>query len=79
MELAKKAHDLEPIVRVGKNGFTPTTLAEIQKQVFKRRLIKVKMLKAFADTVSKEDITKQLSTLKAQLVRITGNIIILAR
>jgi len=43
--LRKLAHNLEPIVRIGKDGIDENVLKSIAEVVKKRELIKVKILK----------------------------------
>ena len=43
-ELKEKAKNLEPIVRLGKNGLNENVLVEIEKLLKKRKLIKIKIL-----------------------------------
>jgi len=47
--LREKAKLLEPLVRIGKNGLTESSLLHIKKLVDKRKLVKVKLLKSFLE------------------------------
>ncbi len=79
-ELKGSAHILSPITNVGKSGFTETVFAEIDKHLTKRELIKIKVLKAVQETMSKEDINKQIEErLQCNVLAYTGNILILYR
>ena len=44
MDLKKQAKNLEPVMRIGKNGLSEAVLIEIQKLLKKRELIKIKVL-----------------------------------
>jgi RNA-binding protein len=57
-ELKLKARDIEPTIRVGKLGLSQGTIAEIQKQLKKRRMIKIKILKNFLFEHTKDEIIK---------------------
>ena len=46
-KLREEARLLEPVIRIGKNGLTDSVAEEIKKQLKKKGLIKVKMLKGF--------------------------------
>ena len=47
-------HTLQPTIRIGKNGLTDELIKEIKKQLKIKRAVKVKMLKAFIDTLEKK-------------------------
>lgn len=57
--LKKKAHDLDPIVRIGKGGLQKTIIDSILAAIESRELIKVKILQNCE--VEKEIIYEQLS------------------
>ena len=48
-QLRAKAKLLEPMVRIGKNGLTPSVIEHIQKLIKKRKLVKIKLLKSFME------------------------------
>ena len=43
-ELKARAKNLDPVLRIGKNGLTENTILEIEKLLKKRKLIKIKVL-----------------------------------
>ena len=47
--LKKSGLMLNPILRIGKNGVNDNVIGEIEKVIKKRKLIKVKTLRAFSD------------------------------
>ena len=57
----------KPTVQIGKNGPTPQTIKEIQKQLNKNKTVKIKILKTALTT----DQTKQIATLTAQQTQST--------
>lgn len=59
--LKRKAMALEPIVRVGKSGMTPAVTEQVRKALLKRKLVKVKLLKAFLDTTDKKKAADELA------------------
>jgi len=59
--LKSKAKNLEPVIRIGKNGLTENVLSEIKKHLKKRKLIKVKFLRAFIDGKDKKAIAMKLA------------------
>ena len=77
-ELKKKALHLEPMLRIGKNGLTKGMIEEITSQLKKKKLIKIKFLKAYIEGKDRKEEAKRLSMLtKSQLVDITGNVLVL--
>lgn len=74
-ELRVKAHALEPIVQIGKDGVTDGIAQEVLVQLKKRKLIKVKLLSAAGD---REKLTQELvEKTGAELVRQVGRVVIL--
>jgi RNA-binding protein len=57
----EQAKLLDPIMRIGKNGLTDNTIKEIEKQLKKRRLIKIKMLRAFFEGKNKKEVAKEIA------------------
>jgi RNA-binding protein len=53
-DLKNTAKSLEPIVRIGKSGLTETVLAEIEKHLKKRKLIKIRFLKSSLENEEKQ-------------------------
>ena len=60
-ELKAKAPHLEPVVWIGKSGINAKVIEETKKQLKKRNLIKVKMLKSALAEKSKKDIAKEIA------------------
>ncbi|WP_410208133.1 ribosome assembly RNA-binding protein YhbY [Fusobacterium sp.] len=74
--LRKKAHDLDPLVRIGKEGITDNLIQSILDAIESRELIKVKILQNCEE--EKQKIMDELSTYKEfQVVGIIGKTIIL--
>ncbi|NQV08324.1 YhbY family RNA-binding protein [Candidatus Woesearchaeota archaeon] len=59
--LKEKARYLEPVMRIGKNGLTEGTIIEIKKQLKKKKLIKIKFLRAFLGNNDKKQAAKEIS------------------
>ncbi len=77
-DLKSKALHLEPTIRVGKNGMTDSIVEEIICQLKKRKMVKIKMLKSFADGVEKEVFFKDLEkNTRAKIVHRVGFIVTL--
>ncbi len=76
--LESLAHELDPIVRIGKNGVTPTLIRTAHEALQARELIKVKLLENAA--LDKHETAAELvAATQAVLVRVIGNIIVLFR
>lgn len=74
--LRKKAHDLDALVRIGKEGVTDNLIQSILDAIESRELIKVKILQNCEE--EKMEIMEQLSQCKEfEVVGIIGRIIIL--
>ena len=74
--LRKAAHDLEPMVRLGKDGFTENQAQSILDVIESRELIKVKILQN--SRVEKEEVAKEIEEKTGcEVVGIIGKTIIL--
>jgi len=60
-ELKSKALNLEPTIRIGKNGLTDSIIEEIICQLNKRKLVKLKLLRAFAEDIDKKVFAKEIA------------------
>lgn len=75
-----KAKSLDAIVRIGKNGLTPGIKHEVDKNIKKYKLIKVKLLKALVDSVDRKEFAKELAENTGTfLIQITGSVVVLYR
>jgi len=72
--LKAKAHSLDPLVQIGKNGVTPEQIETIKTRLESHELIKIK----FNDYKSqKEPLSKEITQKTgSELVSIIGNILI---
>lgn len=76
--LRKRAHDLDALVRIGKDGVTDNLIQSILDAIESRELIKVKILQNCED--EKGEIMEQLSQCREfEVVGIIGRTIILFR
>ena len=76
--LRKKAHDLDALVRIGKDGVTDNLIQSILDAIESRELLKVKILQNCEE--EKMEIKEQLSQCKEfEVVGIIGRTIILFR
>ena len=77
-KLKEKAKTLEPVIRIGKNGLTESTIKEIKKQLNKKKLIKVKFLRAFINNRNKKEAAKEIAQkTNSQLINLVGFVVVL--
>ena len=77
-KLKEKAKTLEPVIRIGKNGLTESTIKEIKKQLNKKKLIKVKFLRAFISDKNKKEVAKEIAEkTSSQLIYMVGFVVVL--
>ncbi len=75
--LRKKAHDLKPVVMLGKNGLTDEVSRAIDKALEDHELIKVKFVD-YKD--EKKNLARTVSeNLDANLISVIGNVAIIYR
>ncbi|NME35977.1 MULTISPECIES: ribosome assembly RNA-binding protein YhbY [Fusobacterium] len=74
--LRKKAHELEPIVRIGKDGYTDNVGQSILEAIASRELIKVKLLQT-VETDKREIAEEIQEKTGCEVVGIIGKTIIL--
>ncbi|MFC1728035.1 YhbY family RNA-binding protein [Nanoarchaeota archaeon] len=74
-QLRAKAKVLEPVVRMGKNGLTDAIIKEIKKQLSKRKLIKIKLLKSVEN---RKELAKQIADKTGgELIESVGFVVVL--
>ena len=73
-DIIKKAHALEALIRIGKKGITESLLDEIKKQLKKKKIIKIKLLKSYtADKDTEKDINSITEKTNSKLVEKRGS------
>jgi len=77
-QLRQQAKNLDPVIRIGKNGLNENVFAEIDKLLKKRKLIKIKVLNNCPDEVE-EIIPKCISKTSSELILKIGNVFCLYR
>ncbi len=75
-----KLKDEKPTIWIGKDGLTPQLSSEIEKQLNKNKMLKVKILKsALQQETAKAIATKAAEQAAAALVEVRGHVFILYR
>jgi RNA-binding protein len=78
--LKKKAKILKPVVWIGKAGITRSVIEEINKQLTKNKLIKVKLLNSLMKGKNREAIVKEvIEKTKTLLVDKVGFVVVLTK
>ena len=76
--LRSNAKNLEPLLRIGKQGLTENIIEEINKVIKKKRLIKIKLLKSSFDGKDKKQLIQELiNKTNSELIESVGNIVVL--
>lgn len=77
-ELRSRAKTLEPDLRIGKNGITDSLVLEIKKQLRKKKLIKIKILKSAREGLNKKEFANELARkTESELVELVGFVFVL--
>jgi RNA-binding protein len=72
--------DEKPTIHVGKDGFTPQSAVELDKQLENNKMVKVKILKSALQTETAKAIaTKAAEQTGSSLVEVRGHVFILYR
>ena len=75
-ELVERAKLLEPVLRIGKSGLTEGVIAEIKKQLKKKKLIKIKLLKGALG--NRKELAKEIAAKTgSELVQQVGFVVVL--
>jgi RNA-binding protein len=76
-------HELKeegPTIWVGKEGLTPQLLVQVENQLQRTKMVKIRILKsALATSTAKEIATKTASQVDASLVEVRGHVFIIFR
>ena len=80
IKLRSQAQSLKPLAWIGKNGFNEGVISEIKKQLKKKHLIKIKVLKSFIDEqeIDKKEFANHVAeVLDAELIQKIGFTLVL--
>tara|TARA_Y100000310_G_C20595786_1_gene770410 strand:- start:411 stop:686 length:276 start_codon:yes stop_codon:yes gene_type:complete len=77
-KLRRKAIALKPVAWIGKNGLSVDVLNEIHRQLDKKELIKVKLIKSFISKKDKKNVVEEIvAKTNSKLISLVGFTIIL--
>lgn len=72
-ELRNKSKYLKPIVWIGKNGFNEEVFKEIELQLKKKELVKIKLVKSFIEEKNKKEVAEDIALKTgAQIIDLVG-------
>ncbi len=79
-ELLSKANKMKPVMQIGKDGLTDSVIEEVKKQLLKKKLIKVKFLKASVEGKKRKELGKEIASLtESELVQQVGFVVVLKK
>ena len=71
--LRSKAVNLKPVVWVGKNGLNLEVFDEINRQLDKKELVKIKFTRSFISEKNKKEVAEEITLkTKSELVSLVG-------
>ena len=77
-ELRQKAKALPVTCWIGKNGITDAAINEIKKMIKKRKLVKVRLLKNFAEGKDEKAVAKEVAQKAgAEVIQAIGSVVVL--
>ena len=78
--MAEKAQHIQPILRIGKSGVTEGLIEEIKRQLKKRKLIKIKLLRSALDGKDKKEMAQEIADkTRSELINQVGSVIVLSK
>ena len=76
--LKEKAKKLDAQLRIGKNGLGEGMVEEIKSQLKKKKLVKIKFLRAYSGDKDRKEEAKKIAMLTGgEIVYLTGNVFVL--
>ncbi len=77
-EMKAKAKGMDPLVRIGKNGLTGSVVAQVVRLLEKRKLVKIKFLRAFIEDHDRKKAAGQLAERTgAEIIDQVGFVVVL--
>ena len=79
-QLKSEAHQINPILNIGKNGVTDSLIEELNKQIKANRLVKVRILKSAEEEKDLNAIAEEISeATRSTLIEVRGRTVVLYR
>ncbi|MDQ1251912.1 MAG: RNA-binding protein [Euryarchaeota archaeon] len=79
-QLKSEAHQISPILNIGKNGVTDALIEELNKQIKANRLVKVRILKSAEEEKDLKAIAEEIAeATRSTLIEVRGRTVVLYR
>ena len=79
-ELRAKAHTLDPVGFIGKEGMSPGTIEELKRQLKEKKLIKIKVSKILFEDKDKKEVAENIAlALGGILIEQKGHTVVVAK
>ena len=79
-KLKSEANQIDPILKIGKNGITETFIEELNKQIKAKKLVKVRVLKSAEEGKNLKAIAEEIAySTRSTLIDVRGRIVVLYR
>jgi RNA-binding protein len=79
-QLKSEAHQISPILNIGKNGVTDALIEELNKQIKANRLVKVRVLKSAEEEKDLKAIAEEIAeATRSTLIEVRGRTVVLYR
>lgn len=79
-QLKSEAHQINPILNIGKNGVTDALIEELNKQIKANRLVKVRVLKSAEEEKDVKAIADEIAeATRSTLIEVRGRTVVLYR
>lgn len=79
-QLKSEAHQISPILNIGKNGVTDALIEELNKQIKANRLVKIRILKSAEEEKDVKAIADEIAeATRSTLIEVRGRTVVLYR
>jgi RNA-binding protein len=77
-QLKSEANQIDPVLKIGKNGVTDTLIEELNKQMKAKKLVKVRILKSAEERKDLKAIAEVIAcATRSTLIEVRGRIVVL--
>ncbi len=77
-QLKSEANQIDPVLKIGKNGVTDTLIEELNKQMKAKKLVKVRVLKSAEERKDLKAIAEVIAcATRSTLIEVRGRIVVL--
>jgi len=77
-QLKSEANQIDPVLKIGKNGVTDALIEELNKQIKAKKLVKVRVLKSAEERKDLKAIAEEIAcATRSTLIEVRGRIVVL--